>query len=264
MDCRRDAGQTLEEGVGRSVEELVGDAEDAMIADRFEGLPVALLDHAFEGNAIPCSAPTEEEYVRIFGSDVFGCGVGTGCTEVATAGCFDEFGDPGLGVDERLAPFFAVHDRGLGTAFAAATRGFDGGLHLSDEGFGFGLCVDDGGDKANVFVDVGQGVGGEGEDREPGLEDCGEGFDAVRDAGNNEVGMGGEDFAGVGSPAVVQDVGILGGQLWESFDAVASAGAEMIEPLERSQGDGDGGLEGGYSHQDSSIASYLRLHEAGW
>jgi hypothetical protein len=24
----------------------------------------------------------------------------------------------------------------------------------------------------------------------------------------------------------------------------------MIEPLERSQGDGDGGLEGGYSHQD--------------
>ena len=46
--------------MGRGVEELVGDAEDAMIANRFEGLPVALLDHALEGDAIPCSAPTEE------------------------------------------------------------------------------------------------------------------------------------------------------------------------------------------------------------
>jgi hypothetical protein len=189
--------------------------------------------------------------------------VGTGCAEVATAGCFDQFGDPGLGEDKRLAPFFAIDDRCLGTAFAAATRGLDGGLHRSDEGFGFGLCVDDGGDEANVFVDVGEGVGGEGEDGEAGLEDCSEGFEAVGDAGDNEVGMSGEDFAGVGSPTVVENVGILGGKPWESFDAVASAGAEMIEPVERVKGDGDGGLEGGYSHQNSSIASYSRLYEAG-
>jgi len=55
-----DAGQTFEQCVGRGVEELVRDAEDAMIADCFERLPVALLDDAFEGDAIPCSAPTEE------------------------------------------------------------------------------------------------------------------------------------------------------------------------------------------------------------
>jgi hypothetical protein len=166
-------------------------------------------------------------------------------------------------VDQRLAPFFAVDDRCLGTAFAATTRGFDGELHLGDEGFGLRLCIDDGGDEASVLVDVGERVGSEGEDGEAGLEDCGEGLDAVGNAGDNEVGMSGEDFAGVGSPTVVEEVGILGGQLWESFDAVASAGAEMIEPVERGQGDGDGGLEGGYSHQDSSIASYSGLHEAG-
>ena len=166
-------------------------------------------------------------------------------------------------MDQRLAPFFAVDDWRLGTAFAATTRGFDGELHLGDEGFGLGLCIDDGGDQANVLVDVGEGAGGEGEDGEARLEDCDEGLDAVGDAGDNEVGIGGEDFAGVGSPTVVEEVGILGGKFWESFDAVASAGAEMIEPVERGQGDGDGGLEGGYSHQNSSIASYSRPDEAG-
>ena len=60
MNGRGDAGETLQECVGGRVEELVGDAEDAMIADRLERFPVALLDDAFEGDAIPCSAPTEE------------------------------------------------------------------------------------------------------------------------------------------------------------------------------------------------------------
>lgn len=76
---RGDAGQSFEERVGGSVEELVGDAEDSALADRSERLPVALLDDAFKGDAIPCSTPTEEQDVGIFGGDVFGCGMGAGC-----------------------------------------------------------------------------------------------------------------------------------------------------------------------------------------
>jgi hypothetical protein len=245
----RDAGEALEEGMGGGVEELVGDAEDPMIADRLERLPVALLNDAVEGDAIPRSAPAEEQDVGIFGGDVFGCGVGTWCAKVVPAGCFDEFGDPRLGVDEGFAPLFAVDGGSIAAAFAALTRGFDGGLHLGDEGFGFGLRVDYGGDEANVFIDVGERVRCEGEDGQAGFEDRGEGLHAVRDAGDDEIGMGGEDFVGVGSPAVVEDVGILGDQIWESFDAVASAGAEMVEAVEGGEGDGDRGLEGGYAHQ---------------
>jgi hypothetical protein len=71
-----DAGQALEEGVGGGIEELVGDAEDSAVADGFEGLPIALGDDAIEGDAIPCSAPGEEEDVGVGGGDIFRGGVG--------------------------------------------------------------------------------------------------------------------------------------------------------------------------------------------
>ena len=156
------AGQALQKGVGRGVEELVGAAEDSALTDGFEGLPVALLDDAAEGDAIPCSAPGEEKDVRVGGGDLFGGGMRAGCAEIVAAGGFDEFGDPGLGVDEGLAPLFAVDDGRVSAGFAASARGFDGGLHFGDERFGFGLRVDVGGDEADVFVDVGEGVRREG------------------------------------------------------------------------------------------------------
>ena len=73
-----DAGEAFEEGGGGGVEELVGDAEDAAVADGAEMVPVALGDDAVEGDAIPCSAPGEEEDVGVGGGDVFGGGVGAG------------------------------------------------------------------------------------------------------------------------------------------------------------------------------------------
>jgi hypothetical protein len=75
--------------VGRGVEVLVGDAEDSALADGFEGLPVALGDDAIQGDAIPCSAPGEEEHVGVGGGYVFCGGVGAGCAQIATAGGFD-------------------------------------------------------------------------------------------------------------------------------------------------------------------------------
>jgi len=91
-------------------------------------------------------------------------------------------------------------------------------------------------------------VRGEGEDRQAGFEDCGEGFEAVGDAGEDEVRLGGDDFFGVGGPTVVEDVGVSCGQLGEGFEAVAGAGAESVEAVEGGEGDRDGGLEGGDAH----------------
>ena len=54
----RDAGQAFEEGgLGRGVEVLVRDAEDAALLHGSQVMPVALVDDALEGNSIPCSAP---------------------------------------------------------------------------------------------------------------------------------------------------------------------------------------------------------------
>src|SRR5258708_4107663 len=99
-----EAGEAFEEGGRGGVEELVGDAEDAVVADGGEMMPVALGDDAFEGDAVPCSAPGEEEdfglgSLRQGGDGVSG-GVGSGFAEEGAACGLDQLGDPVLGVDE--------------------------------------------------------------------------------------------------------------------------------------------------------------------
>ena len=71
-------------------------------------MPVALCDDAIEGNAVSGSAPGEEEDVGVGCGDGLGSGLGSGCADEGAAGCGDEFGDPGLGVDGGLAPLFTV------------------------------------------------------------------------------------------------------------------------------------------------------------
>ena len=127
------------------------------------------------------------------------------------SGGFYQLRYPGLGVDEGVAPLFAVDGGFLGEVGAALAGGFDGGLHRGDEGFGFGLRRDDGGDESDVFVDICQGVRGKSEDREAGFEDRGEGFHAVGDAGYDEIGLSAADFFGVGGPTVVEDLEVAGG-----------------------------------------------------
>jgi hypothetical protein len=242
-----DAGQAFEKSWGGSVEVLIGDAEDASLTDGLEMVPISLSYDAVEGDAISCTAPGEEENVGIGGGNFFWRGVGAGDAEVTATGDFDQLGDPVLGVDERLAPLFAVDSWSV-SAVAAPAGGCHGGLHLRDESFGCGLGVDDGGDEADVLVNVGQIVRGEGEDGEARFEDRGKGLHTVRDAGEDEIGLRGEDLFGVGCPAVVEDVWALFRQLGESFQAVFGAGAEVVEAVEGREGDGDRGLEGGYAH----------------
>ena len=83
------AGEAFEEGLGRGVEVLVWDAEDPAGADGFEVMPVALVDDAFEGDAVPCSAPTEEKDVGVGFAYGFGCGVRARCAEVFASGSFN-------------------------------------------------------------------------------------------------------------------------------------------------------------------------------
>ena len=78
MGGGRDAGQALEERVSWGVEVLVGDAEYSALLHGFEVMPVALGYDAFEGDAVPCSAPTEEEDVGVSFRDRFCGGVGAG------------------------------------------------------------------------------------------------------------------------------------------------------------------------------------------
>jgi hypothetical protein len=47
----------------------------------------------------------------------------------------------------------------------------------------------------------------------------------------------------------MEDVRLVIGKAWERFKAVAGTGAEAVEPFERGESDGDGGLERGDPHE---------------
>ena len=128
-------------------------------------------------------------------------------------------------MDEGLAPLFAIDKGGFGAGFGPCPGGCDGGLHPGDKGFSLGLRVHMCRDKADVFVDVGEGVRGEREDGHAGFEDRGEGFHTVGDAGNDEICTGGKDLLGISCPAVVENVRVSCGQLRKGFEAVFRAGA---------------------------------------
>ena len=139
-----------------------------MIADRAEVMPVALGDDAVEGDTVAGSAPCEKKDIRIGGGDGFGSGLGSRCADEGASGCGDKFGGPRLGVDEGLAPLFAV-DGGLGEDACVGLRGGEGFLEGFDEGFGFGGAIDLAGYEAGVLEDVGEVVRRERQDGQAGF-----------------------------------------------------------------------------------------------
>ena len=190
MGCGGYAGKAFDQGGSWGVEELVGDAEDAALADGAEMMPVALRYDSFQWDTIACSAPCEEKDVRIGVGYGFGSGMGAGLAEESTAGNVYQFGDPLLGVDEGFAPLFAVDDGCLGSSQRALANHLDGRFHASNEGFAFAVGVDHGGDETDVFVYVVEIVGSEGEDGQTGFQDRGKRLHAVRDTGDDEIGIG--------------------------------------------------------------------------
>jgi len=111
--------------------------------------------------------------------------VGAWGTEEGAIGGGDEFGNPMLRVNEGFAPLFGVDDGTVGAGGCLAGGHLHGGVHAGDECFPLAIRVDDRGDEANVFVDVGKGVWGEGEDGQTRFEDSCEGLHAVGHAGQD-------------------------------------------------------------------------------
>ena len=84
-----ETGQALEDGVGGSVEKLIGNAVDAPVLDRAQRLPATLLDDASERDTISGAAPGEDENVGISGGNDFRCGGFAGLADQFAAGGID-------------------------------------------------------------------------------------------------------------------------------------------------------------------------------
>ena len=94
----------------------------------------------------------------------------------------------------------------------------------------------------------------ESEDGKAGFEDRCEGLHAVGDTGDNEIGRCGNNLFSIGSPTVVDDGKVHFFQFRDGFEAVFCAGAKTFEAVQGGDGKSNGGLKGGYSHQELSIA----------
>lgn len=125
VGCRSYAREAFEERRARGVEELVGDAEDAALADGAQVVPVALAYDSFQRDTVSGSAPGKEEDVGVGLSDCFGGGVSAGFAEVLPSCGFNQLSDPMLRVDERFAPLFAVDEGCLGAMGGLPTGGLD-------------------------------------------------------------------------------------------------------------------------------------------
>ena len=109
-------------------------------------------------------------------------------------------------------------------------------------------CCRESGEEADVVDDVGERVWSEGEDGEAGFQDRREGFHAVGNGSDHQVGPAGGDFGGVGRPGVVEDGKTEAGELGHGFDAVFGEAAERVEAAKGGDRQSDGGLEGDDTH----------------
>ena len=103
--------QAEEQRWGGSVKPLVCNAEDTAIAHSAEIVPATLCDHALKRDAVAGAAPGEDQEIGIGGRNCFGCGLLCGLANKLPTGGVNQFCNPWLRMDERLAPFFAIHAR---------------------------------------------------------------------------------------------------------------------------------------------------------
>lgn len=242
MDGGGEGAQAAEERGRGGVKEFVANAIDAALLDRRHVVPGALKDDFFEWNAVAGAAPGGDDDVGGFGENRFGGSRFAGRSDELAACGVDQLGDPGLGCDQRLTPFFAENARaGFGGGRLADEIDFT--LHIGDDAFASFGGGHDSGDGGDVGVDVGEGAGGEAEETGSGFQNLGDGFFLVRNGGEDEVGAGGDDLGGVGGPGVGDDGDIAVENFRAHVSAIFGAGYEAIEPAESGKDHGGAGLQ---------------------
>src|SRR4051812_43476049 len=106
MERVGDGTQAADHGRSGSVEQFVGDAEDARVLCRRKCGPLAVLNNLFQRHAVPGAAPRGQDDVgtRIT-NEIRIRRLSRTSYELSPRG-FDQLGDPSLRRDDRLPPFF--------------------------------------------------------------------------------------------------------------------------------------------------------------
>lgn len=174
--------QALDQSWSRGVEEFVGDAVNAGVADGFETAPAPLGDNFFQWNAVASAAPGGDEDVGVGGCDGLCWDLFAGLAYKGAARSLHKLGNPSLRGDEGLAPFLAKD------GWAGCLGGLDAVadkcnflLHGGDDFLTLRWTSDYAGDGDNVGVDVAERMWGEAEESDAGFKDVGDGFELIWD-----------------------------------------------------------------------------------
>src|SRR3954451_2926431 len=191
----------MEQCGSRSVQEVVAYAVNALILGRTHVLPTAVAENLVQRDAVSSAAPGGDEHIRVGLQHTVGAGLGAGLSDEDSTCGIDEFGDPGLRSDQRLAPFF-TEDARPRSAGCALTNCFYGSLHLCDDFLSAIGHSHDSGDGGYVSVDVVQVFRRETQKAGAGFHDFRNGFFLIGNGGYDKVGTCGENLVGMGSPGV--------------------------------------------------------------
>src|SRR5205085_11673390 len=113
------------------VQEFVADAVDASLTDGGHLVPAPVANDPLQRDTVTGAAPGGNQDIRIVGENRFWRALDAGLAEELATCRVHQLGNPRLGGDQRLAPFFAEHFGPDKTAGLVANR-FDLLLHVAD------------------------------------------------------------------------------------------------------------------------------------
>lgn len=204
-------------------------------------MPLPAADNFLQRNTVSGAAPGGEENVRLRIADEIDvhdlAGIGYG----RPSRSFNQLGDPGLGGDDRFAPFFA-EDARMREAGGLLADAADFRLHAVNERGGAVGNAQDAGDHGDVLVYVGHLSRREQEDGNTGFQDFGDRLHLVGDRGDDQVWSDHFDLFGLCRPGVVEDEAIA--CFGAEVEAVLRAGDDAIQQPESGQGRSGARLEG--------------------
>lgn len=241
MDGRGQRVKSVDQSGRGRVQQFIGNTVDLRVARGCGSVPGSIANNFGKWNPAAGAAPGGDDDFWIALQNGVRGDLSTGLADKFSSGRLDQFRDPGLRSDQRLAPFLA-EDAFCWQVGSLALNVFDRMLHIDDDLSRTCAGMNDACEERNISIDITKGFGSEPEKAYAGFQDFDHGGFLIRHGGDDEVGLGRPDLVGVGAPGVVDDDAPRG-SLRADVDAIARAGDHAIELADRLQDHRRAGLQ---------------------
>src|ERR1700722_14621045 len=234
--------QTLQQSGCGSIQKFIANAENLAGEPRAGPLPAPIRNNLLQRHAVSPATPFCYDHFGIEMLNCLGCRLATRCAHEVPSSGVDQFRDPGLRCDERLAPFLTP-DSGPSSSGGMSAYFFELGLHGLDHLFApihSANCTRKG---CNVGINIRDGFRGEAKKTRSRFQDFAHCLFLIRNSRNHKVGTSGDDLGSVGSPRVGQNETRAIGDLRHNLSAISGTGHHPVKFADSVQNDGGAWLK---------------------